>query len=70
MNITDPIADMLTRIRNAQVTKKDSVTFEASRMKKDIAQILLDEGYINSYICWNRDWKSTDTTHSTTSYQI
>ena len=49
MVTTDPIADMLTRIRNAQVTKKDSVTFEASRMKRDIVQILLDEGYINSF---------------------
>ena len=49
MITTDPIADMLTRIRNAQVTRKDSVTFEKSRMKKDIAQILLDEGFINSF---------------------
>ena len=49
MVTTDPIADMLTRIRNAQVTKKDSVTFEASRMKRDIAQILLDEGFINAF---------------------
>ena len=49
MLTTDPIADMLTRIRNAQVTKKETVTFEASRMKKDIAQILLDEGYIRSF---------------------
>ena len=49
MVTTDPIADMLTRIRNAQVTRKDSVTFEASRIKKDIAQILADEGFIASF---------------------
>ena len=49
MMTTDPIADMLTRIRNAQVTRKDSVTFEASRMKRDIAQILADEGFITSF---------------------
>jgi len=45
---TDPIADMLTRIRNAQVVKKDSVTLENSKMKKAIANILLEEGYIAS----------------------
>ena len=49
MVTTDPIADMLTRIRNAQVTKKESVSFETSRMKRDISQILLDEGYIASF---------------------
>ena len=45
---TDPIADMLTRIRNAQVVKKDSVTLENSKMKKAIANILLEEGYISA----------------------
>ena len=45
---TDPIADMLTRIRNAQVVKKDTVTLENSKMKKAIANILLEEGYISS----------------------
>lgn len=49
MLTTDPIADMLTRIRNAQVTRKDSVSMQTSRMKRDIAQILLDEGYIASF---------------------
>ena len=49
MLTTDPIAEMLTRIRNAQVTRKDSVSMQTSRMKKDIAQILLDEGYISSF---------------------
>ena len=49
MHITDPIADMLTRIRNANNAKHDSVDVPASNMKKSIAQILLDEGYIKSY---------------------
>ena len=49
MQITDPIADMLTRIRNAGNAKHDSVDVPASNMKKSIAQILLDEGYIKSY---------------------
>ncbi|MBQ8108850.1 MAG: 30S ribosomal protein S8 [Clostridia bacterium] len=46
--INDPIADMLTRIRNGQVARHDSVTMPASNMKKAIAKILLDEGYIKS----------------------
>ncbi len=49
MNITDPIADMLTRIRNAQVAKHDTVMIPASKTKKSIAKILYDEGYIKSY---------------------
>ena len=49
MQITDPIADMLTRIRNANSAKHDTVSVPASNMKKAIAQILLDEGYIKSY---------------------
>ena len=49
MNITDPIADMLTRIRNANSAKHETVDIPASNMKKAIAQILLDEGYIASY---------------------
>jgi len=49
MHITDPIADMLTRIRNANSAKHDTVDVPASNMKKSIAQILLDEGYIKSY---------------------
>ena len=44
MNITDPIADMLTRIRNANNAKHESVEIPASNMKKQIAQILVDEG--------------------------
>ncbi len=49
MHITDPIADMLTRIRNANTAKHPTVDVPASNMKKAIAQILLDEGYIKSF---------------------
>ena len=49
MQITDPIADMLTRIRNANTAKHATVDVPASNMKKAIAQILLDEGYIRNY---------------------
>ena len=49
MHITDPIADMLTRIRNANNAKHDTVDVPASNMKKAIAQILLDEGYIKAF---------------------
>jgi len=46
--INDPIADMLTRIRNGLIARHDAVTMPASNMKKAIAKILLDEGYIKS----------------------
>ena len=49
MQITDAIPDMLTRIRNANSAKHDSVKIPASNMKKAIAQILVDEGYIKSF---------------------
>lgn len=49
MQITDPVADMLTRIRNANSAKHDTVDVPASNLKKAIAQILLDEGYIKAY---------------------
>ena len=49
MQITDAIADMLTRIRNANSAKHDSVKIPASNMKKAIAQILVDEGYIAGF---------------------
>ena len=48
MVINDPIADMLTRIRNALIARHDEVIIPASNMKKSIAKILLDEGYIKS----------------------
>lgn len=49
MHITDTIADMLTRIRNANSAKHDTVDIPSSNMKKAIAQILLDEGYIKAF---------------------
>ena len=49
MQATDIIADMLTRIRNANAAKHDSVDVPASNMKKSIAQILVDEGYVKSF---------------------
>ncbi|MCI6164115.1 MAG: 30S ribosomal protein S8 [Lachnospira sp.] len=49
MLMTDPIADMLTRIRNANTAKHDTVDVPLSKMKLSIAKILLDEGYIKSY---------------------
>lgn len=49
MQITDPIADMLTRIRNANSSKHESVLIPSSKMKVAIAKILDDEGYINGY---------------------
>ena len=49
MQITDPIADMLTRIRNAGTAKYETVDVPSSKMKKAIVQILLDEGYIKSF---------------------
>ena len=49
MQITDTIADLLTRIRNASSAKHDSVEIPASNMKKAIVQILVDEGYVKSY---------------------
>ena len=49
MQIADPVADMLTRIRNANTAKHEKVDVPASNLKKSIAQILLDEGYIKAY---------------------
>jgi len=49
MMVNDPIADMLTRIRNALIAKHDSVVVPASKIKKSIAEILLDEGYISAF---------------------
>jgi len=49
MHITDPIADMLTRLRNANSARHDTVDIPASNMKKSIAAILLEEGYIKNY---------------------
>ena len=49
MSMSDPIADMLTRIRNANAAKHETVNIPASKMKEAIAKILLEEGYIKSY---------------------
>ena len=49
MHITDPVADMLTRIRNASTAKHETVDIPASNMKKAIAQILVDEGFVKNF---------------------
>lgn len=49
MSMSDPIADMLTRIRNGQMVEKTSVKMPASKLKKAIAQVLKDEGYIDDF---------------------
>ena len=53
MQITDPVADMLTRIRNANAAKHETVDVPASKLKQSIAQILLDEGYIKAFTVVN-----------------
>ena len=50
MSMSDPIADMLTRIRNAQETEKASVRMPASKLKQAIARVLQDEGYIDGFV--------------------
>jgi small subunit ribosomal protein S8 len=49
MNVTDPIADMLTRIRNASAARHRELSLPSSRVKREIARILADEGFIDSY---------------------
>ena len=49
MSMSDPIADMLTRIRNAQMVEKGAVTMPSSKLKVAIAQVLKDEGYIDGF---------------------
>ncbi len=58
MSMTDPIADMLTRIRNAQTNQKSAVTIPASKLKAAIAQVLKDEGYIDGFAVRQADGKS------------
>ncbi|MBT9464824.1 30S ribosomal protein S8 [Hydrogenophaga sp.] len=58
MSMSDPIADMLTRIRNAQMVEKASVSMPASKVKAAIAQVLKDEGYIDGFQVKNNDGKS------------
>src|SRR3981081_1593557 len=57
MSMSDPIADMLTRIRNAQATEKVSVVVPASKVKHAIAQVLKDEGYIEDFALRTADGK-------------
>ena len=58
MSMSDPIADMLTRIRNAQMVEKASVTMPASKVKTAIAQVLKDEGYIDGFQVKSNDGKN------------
>ncbi|HEY3432024.1 MAG TPA: 30S ribosomal protein S8 [Rhodocyclaceae bacterium] len=58
MSMTDPIADMLTRIRNAQMVEKASVSMPASKLKAAIATVLKDEGYIEDFAVRNGDGKA------------
>lgn len=59
MSMSDPIADMLTRIRNAQLAEKLSVAMPSSRVKASIAQVLKDEGYIEEFKVREEDGKPT-----------
>jgi len=59
MSMTDPIADMLTRIRNAQQANKSDVTMPSSKVKVSIADVLKDEGYIATYNVSDVDGKAT-----------
>jgi small subunit ribosomal protein S8 len=58
MSMSDPIADMLTRIRNAQIIDKAAVTMPSSKVKIAIAQVLKDEGYIDGFVVKVADGKS------------
>lgn len=57
MSMTDPVADMLTRIRNAQACGKITVTMPSSKLKGAIAQVLKDEGYIDGFVVKPNDGK-------------
>jgi len=58
MSMTDPIADMLTRIRNAQMAEKVAVSMPSSKLKVSIAKVLKDEGYIDDFAVRQNDGKS------------
>ena len=58
MSMSDPIADMLTRIRNAQMVDKTTVSMPASKVKSAIAQVLKDEGYIDGFQVKSADGKN------------
>lgn len=59
MSMSDPIADMLTRIRNGQQSRKVSVSMPAAKLKSSVAQVLQDEGYIDSFSTETVDGKAT-----------
>ena len=59
MSMSDPIADMLTRIRNAQMSEKVSVSIPASKVKAAIAKVLKEEGYIDDFALRASDGKPT-----------
>lgn len=59
MSMSDPIADMLTRIRNAQTSEKPSVSMPASKLKASIAKVLKDEGYIDDFAVRSNEGKPT-----------
>jgi len=59
MSMSDPVADMLTRIRNAQLVKKQTVSMANSHLKSAIASVLKDEGYINDFNITGKNNKST-----------
>ena len=59
MNLSDPISDMLTRIRNANMAGHDTVQIPHSKMKSEIARILKEEGYVKEYTTENIDGKAT-----------
>ncbi len=58
MSMSDPVADMLTRIRNAQLVEKTTVRMPASRLKTAIAEVLRDEGYIDGFVIRQAEGKS------------
>lgn len=59
MSMSDPISDMLTRIRNAQLAEKTTVAMPSSKLKVAIAQVLQDEGYVEGFKVTERDGKPT-----------
>jgi small subunit ribosomal protein S8 len=59
MTMTDPIADMLTRVRNASSAMHDEVSIPSSKLKENIAKILVDEGYVDSYDVGEEDGHPT-----------
>jgi small subunit ribosomal protein S8 len=59
MSMSDPISDMLTRIRNAQMAEKLTVSMPSSKIKAAIAKVLLDEGYVEGFKVINHDGKPT-----------